>query len=141
MLPSEVEKGFPKLKSDGGRKTSEATPKCNCIAWSLRRTQKKWYEPKPTYPWEFWPKGVPDDYSLESFIILFEKLGYERCDKINFAYEFFYKKVAIYADFGIYGKQQWEFTHVSDQIDSGVWTSKLGKGIDIQHNTPSSLEG
>lgn len=41
-------------------------------------------------------------------------------------FEFFYKKIAIYAEFGIYNKPMWEFTHVSDQLHSGAWTSKLG---------------
>jgi hypothetical protein len=63
-LPSEVEKGFPKLKADGGIKTSNATNQYNCIAWSLTRKQNNWFEPKPTEAWETWPADVPDDYSL-----------------------------------------------------------------------------
>jgi hypothetical protein len=78
---------------------------------------------------------------LDSFILLFEKRGYKRCVDKDSSFEFFYKKVAIYAAFGIYGHPRWEFTHVSDQLHSGAWTSKLGKDIDIQHNTPQSLEG
>jgi hypothetical protein len=140
-LPSDVINGFPKLLADGGIKSSNATRQYNCLAWSAARIQKNWFEPQPTQAWEVWPKDVPNDYSLESFIILFEKLGYKRCSTTDISFEFFFKKVAIYADFGIYGQQQWEFTHVADQLHSGVWTSKLGPGIDIQHNTPNSLEG
>jgi hypothetical protein len=141
MLPIHLEKGFPKLRLDGAKKTSEASIKYNCIAWSATRTKKNWFEPKPTAAWEIWPNGIPDDYSLDSFILIFEKRGYKRCTEKDTSFEFFYKKVAIYAAFGIYGQPQWEFTHVSDQLHSGAWTSKLGKDIDIQHNTPHSLAG
>jgi len=141
MIPPDVDIGFPKLKLDGGKKTSEATNLYNCIAWSIERTQEKWFEPKPTNSWETWPDGIPNDYSLESFIMLFEKRGYKRCDVTDTGFEFFVKKVAIYAEFGIYGPSRWEFTHVADQLNCGLWTSKLGNGIDIFHNTPNSLEG
>src|SRR6266700_4956547 len=141
MLPSHLERGFPKLRADGGKKTSEATNECNCVGWSASRTRSKWFEPQPTQPWEYWPKGIPEDYSLDSFIRVFEIRGYKRCSTLDSSFEFLFKKVAIYAEFGIYGQPGWEFTHVADQLHSGAWTSKLGKDIDIQHNTPQSLEG
>lgn len=141
MIPPDINALFPKLRLDGGKKTSEATNKYNCIGWSVERTQTAWYEPKPINKWETWPSDVPDDYSLDSFIFLFERRGYRQSDTLDTSFNFFIKKVAIYAAFGIYGTQQWEFTHVSDQLNCGLWTSKLGKGIDIFHNTPNSLEG
>jgi hypothetical protein len=141
MIPSHLERRFPKLAADGGRKTSEAEPQYNCLSWSAKRTKKYRLEPKPVDPWDYWPKGVPNDYSLESFIVLFEKSGYERCEKLDTTFSVFNKKVAIYAAFGIYNQPRWEFTHVSDELHSGVWTSKLGYEEDIQHNTPQSLGG
>jgi hypothetical protein len=62
MLPSHLEKGFPKLKADGGEKTSEAEPQYNCLSWSAKRTKKYRFEPRPFDPWDRWPKGVPDDF-------------------------------------------------------------------------------
>lgn len=141
MLPAHLDKRFPKLKADGGTKTSEVDQNYNCLSWSARRARKYRFEPKPIEKWDRWPKDLPKDYSLESFILLFERRGYKRCINGDTKYEFFYKKVAIYAAFGIYGDQQWEFTHVADQLHSGAWTSKLGPDEDIQHNTPHSLEG
>jgi len=141
MLPDHLARKFPKLKADGGDKTSEAAIQYNCLSWSAKRTKQYRFEPKPQEAWERWPEGLPDDYSLESFIMLFEQLGYKRLADIDSRFEFFYKKVAIYAAFGIYGEPRWEFTHVADQLHSGVWISKLGYEEDIQHNTPQSLEG
>jgi hypothetical protein len=70
---------------------------------------------------------------LESFILIFEKIGYKKCNGERF--EFFYKKVAIYATpaFG--------FSHVCDQLNSGRWASKLGDLEDIEHSTLGCLEG
>ncbi len=141
MQPDHLERKFPKLKADGGKKVSEPAIPYNCLSWSAKRTREYRFEPKPQEAWERWPDGLPDDYSLESFIMLFENLGYKRCHDLDASFDLFYKKVAIYAAFGIYGEPRWEFTHVADQLHSGAWTSKLGYGEDIQHNTPHSLEG
>ncbi len=141
MLPSHLARRYPKLVADGGKKKSEADHQYNCLSWSAKRTKKYRFEPKPIEKWDRWPKDLRDDYSLESFIMLFENLGYHRCSLTDTGFELFYKKVVIYAQFGIYGDQRWEFTHVADEIHAGVWTSKLGPDEDIQHNTPQSLEG
>jgi hypothetical protein len=65
----------------------------------------------------------------------------KKCPTKDIGFEFFFKKIVIYADFGIYGHQRWEFTHVSDQLHSGAWTSKLGKGVNIRHESPELLAG
>jgi hypothetical protein len=132
MLPLHLDKAFPKLKADGARKTSESTQQYNCIAWSAERDVHWWWEPVPREPWERWPEGVPDDYSFDSFVILFEKLGYEKCD--NHRLESDFEKVALYSDAR-------GFTHVASQLASGAWTSKLGPLEDIEHNSAEALEG
>jgi hypothetical protein len=43
-------------------------------------------------------------------------------------------KVALYAVAG-------EYTHASRQLSSGKWTSKLGKGVDIEHDAPDDVGG
>ena len=80
-------------------------------------------------PWDYWPPGIPDDCSFESFIILFEALGYEKDDRAgNSGFEVLYEKVALYAD-------DEGFNHVASQLSSGAWTSKLGPEEDIMHNS------
>jgi hypothetical protein len=132
MLPARLVKRFPKLQGDGAQKTSEATRQYNCIAWSAARDKNQWWQPLREEPWDYWPEDVPDDFSFESFVLIFEKRGYEKC--LDSTLELFYKKVAIYADAD-------GFTHVSDQLSSGAWTSKLGDLEDVQHNSLEALEG
>jgi hypothetical protein len=79
MLPSALVKKFPKLPADGAEKTSDPTPQYNCIAWAAEKDQHRWWQPIKEESWDHWPEGVPDDYSFESFVILFEKMGYEKC--------------------------------------------------------------
>jgi hypothetical protein len=132
MLPPALVKKFPKLPADGAKKTSDPTPQYNCIAWSANRDKKQWWEPKKQEPWDYWPSDIPDDYSFESFVLIFERQGYKKCEGSHF--EFFFKKVALYAD-------ENGFTHVCDQINSGAWWSKLAADEDIQHNSLEALEG
>jgi hypothetical protein len=133
MLPPALVKKFPKLSADGAQKTSEASQQYNCIAWSAKRDKEHWWEPKPQEPWDYWPQSIPDDYSFESFVLIFEKRGYKKCG-LDSRFEFFYKKVALYADTE-------GFTHVCDQLNSGAWWSKLAADEDIQHNSLEALEG
>jgi hypothetical protein len=58
--------------------------------------------------------------------------GYRETDDATLEAE--YEKVAIYTLKGIP-------EHVARQKASGVWTSKMGKGHDIEHATLVSLEG
>lgn len=132
MIPPELIKKFPKLRAERDSKTSDPTRQYNCIAWSANRDVDQWWQPIKEEPWDFWPEGVPDDYSLESFVLIFEKLGYEKCRDNTF--EILRKKVAIYADAD-------GFTHVCDELNSGAWTSKLGPDEDIQHSSLECLEG
>jgi hypothetical protein len=47
-----------------------------------------------------------------------------------------YEKIAIY-----YRPGTVDFLHVARQLSDGRWTSKLGRGEDITHNTVEGLEG
>jgi len=132
MLPPHLEVAYPKLKADSAKVTSPRSIQYNCIAWSAHRDTLRWWEPNPREPWDYWPPGLPADYSFESFVLLFESLGYSRCLAAHL--EIFYEKVALYAD-------PLGFTHVASQLPTGGWTSKLGSYEDIQHNSLQSLEG
>ena len=94
---------------------------------------------------EPWYRCPPElrygDYSIENFYQMFEKLGYEKIQPDDDKFEFRYKKVAIYGIWGYYEIDKWGFAHVSDQLHTGKWASKLGDDIDIRHSSLRALEG
>ena len=63
--------------------------------------------------------------SIESFIRLFESLGYATCE--DDVVEDGFEKIALYA--GGDGMP----THAARQLPTGQWTSKLGFLEDIEH--------
>jgi hypothetical protein len=78
--------------------------------------------------------GIDRDDAVESWIQVFEIHGYKRCK--SRALEKGFEKVAIFL--GVDG----EPSHVARQMESGLWTSKLGyRGKDIIHRRLESLEG
>ena len=123
MMSSEIEKYFPNLKDSGYKITSPSTIEYNCIAWAAGDTDAWWW-PDQMYT-AYWPPNVPRVVSIASFIKAYETLGYKTCNTAE--YEVGYEKVIIYTDYG--GKP----THAARQLDSGLWTSKLGNAQDIQH--------
>lgn len=76
-------------------------------------------------------KLAPRAVTLEAFIRAFRSRGYEVCE--NGELEPAIEKVAIYALHG-------EPTHAARQLPSGMWTSKLGRNIDIVHEMPVGVE-
>ena len=109
--------------------TSESTLRYNCFAWALG-DDSQWIAPIGHY--DYWPKNIPNELTLNSITELFRQAGYELCEDGSLEYE--YEKVAIYAKNG-------EPTHAARQLDDGRWTSKLGKYEDIEHGSPESLQG
>lgn len=62
----------------------------------------------------------------------FGAVGYEPCD--DGSLEEGKEKVALY-------KKRNKVSHAARQMDNGMWTSKIGKRVDIEHTSPQSLEG
>ena len=83
-------------------------------------------------PNAYWPLGLSRDDSVPTFIKMFEGLGYSVCENGNAEQDV--EKVAIYAD------AMGHVKHAARQMRSGMWTSKLGRNVDIAHE-PSGLEG
>ncbi len=131
MISAGLASRYPKLPADGAKETSPTDPTYNCIAWAAKRDKNNWWQPGSATG-QYWPPDVLDDCSFDSFVQLFEKLGYKRGASPNM--EILYEKVALYDD-GLW------FTHVSSQLSSGAWTSKLGPDEDIEHNSLEALEG
>ena len=119
---------FPRLTPENHRDTSPRDRRYNCIAWAAEDTSC-WWEPGIFWRPADWPV---DDLSLSALEVAFRLLSYETCS--GGSLEPGYLKVALYG-FGF------EYTHAARQLASGKWTSKLGKGIDIEHNTPDVVTG
>jgi len=121
----------------GVRRAQTAQPDYNCIAWAAGKDDAPWWPPGGVAGTGFakvsyWPPGIPTDEVLQSFVRLFESLGYRPCDDVR---EPDAEKIAIYTTLG--GKP----THAARQLESGAWTSKLGQSIVIEHDTPAAVEG
>lgn len=121
---------FPRLSSDTYRITSPASPQYNCIAWSLGITSH-WWQPGLCWSPADWP---PDDVSLGALERMFASMGYHNCE-MHADPEPGFEKVALYALSGFL------YTHAARQLPNGMWTSKLGKGIDIEHRSIHDIEG
>ncbi len=116
------EADFPESVQKPFIKTSEVTPSYNCIAWAAGDSSN-WYEPDPMGLY-YWPPNVPRQYSIVAYIQVYESIGYIKCDNENL--EEGYEKVAVF------GKKHIP-THAAKQLSSGLWSSKLGKDIDVSH--------
>lgn len=114
---------FPNLTPANHRVTIPATPNYNCVAWSASDTEFWWQ------PGVFWPvESSSDSCGIQALRQAFESLGYEECDEGGF------DKVALYGTSMFY-------THASRQLPNGMWTSKLGREEDIEHDTPNDVAG
>lgn len=118
---------FPRLHDVDAKKTSEATPAYNCIAWAFKDNRRWWWPGGRTY-WPFNPSGMS---TLEAFELYFRDDGWVETDLAGLEPGF--EKIALYALNGVP-------THAARLLDSGYWTSKLGTDIDIFHD-PNDLDG
>lgn len=119
------------MQPDDYQITSAATPSYNCIAWAAGKTDNWWWPPGG-FNGYYWPTGAPLESTLENFTEAFRGLGYDVCDSDEF--EPGVEKVAIYVD------ADGMPTHAARQLESGAWTSKLGKAEDIEHRALANLE-
>lgn len=122
----DLEEHFPRLRDAGYRATSPESPGYNCIAWAAGDASRWWWP--DAFFVAYWPSGVPREDTVEAVRAACETLGYQECEHADV--EAGFEKLAIYAD----GEQP---RHAARQLPGGMWTSKLGQGIDIEH----TLEG
>ena len=76
---------------------------------------------------------IKRECTLARFSEAFALRGYEPCDDDTF--EDSYTKIVVYVDAA--GVP----THAARQTLDGKWTSKLGRFVDIQHESPADLGG
>jgi hypothetical protein len=135
MVDQEIEDEFPRLRTAGSFfVTSPKNPRYNCVAWGARDVTRIW-QYLPGLAGYYWPEELTTDETLESWIRVFEiEGGFSQCSERSL--EPGIEKIAIYID------ARGEPTHVSRQMASGLWTSKLGyRGKDIVHRKLEYLEG
>lgn len=126
-----IETYFPALQSTGYTVTSPQTTTYNCIAWSLG-LNNRWFWPDKGGQY-YWPDEIPREANVEAFALCFSKLGFEESD--NPSLEKSYEKVALFVD------NQSNPTHAARQLPNGMWTSKLGRENDIEHNDLDGICG
>jgi hypothetical protein len=120
---------FPYLRDSSYDITSPYTDDYNCIAWAAGDLENWWWPEGDAY----WPMNVPREHTLENFILAFRTLGFEPCD-FSEQIEPEFEKVVIYVNDDL--KPQ----HMAKQMDSGLWSSKLGRAWDIEHYTVQGVE-
>jgi len=113
---------FPHLEASLARRTSDKTPRYNCIAWAAGDHRRKWW---PNAGKEaFWPHSVAGNATTAAFVDAFRTKGYTEC--ADGTLEPGHEKVALYVDGNA-------VRHAARQLVDGKWTSKLGDGPDIEH--------
>ncbi|MEI6143665.1 MAG: hypothetical protein WCP85_30585 [Mariniphaga sp.] len=130
---------FPGLLTDTAFQiTSKEDIHYNCIAWAFKMFNDRWmqFDTHPRFDgvWYWWPPGVIVSQSIKAYIDAFKTDNFELC--ANCELEKGYVKIALYIEDGTDN-----CTHAARQKINGTWMSKLGRGNDIVHGTPYSLEG
>lgn len=129
MIEDWLKRRFPRLATDGFRVTSPPTTVYNCVGW-VAEDNGNWWSPED-FELYYWPEGVPRDWSVEAWAAAFATIGFQPCDEAGLEPDCVH--IAIYGRAG-------NALHAARQLPSGRWTSKLGKGVDIEHDL-NSLAG
>jgi hypothetical protein len=124
-----LEELFPALSSSGYSKSSEADPAYNCFAFAVHDTGQYWQ--KVAVHGYYWP--LERDDRIEDWVKALSLHNFKLTDTGDLEPGF--EKVCIYMN------DDGSPEHVARQLESGEWTSKIGKREDIQHATLAALEG
>ncbi len=119
---------FPRLDRTIEPKSID-TPTYNCIAFALGFENKPWWPPVETDT--YWPAGCPPEPTVAAFECAFATLGYKPCSRGRL--ESGYEKIALFTD-------ENGPTHAAIQLPNGIWASKCGSNVDIEHKL-RDLEG
>jgi hypothetical protein len=131
----ELEEDCPGLRESPYEIKSPRDPRYNCIAYAVGDLNNFWDDlgvpDHVRVNGYYWPPGAPTADTVAGWVNIFELHGYSETNDSSLESE--YEKVAIYgSDIGA--------EHVARQKASGIWVSKMGKGVDIEH-TLDGLEG
>lgn len=123
---------FSYLRDGNYQITSLNDDDYNCISWAAGDPENLWWPDPNLNNGTYWPVE-PREHTLQSFVRAFETRGYEPC-AFNPELESGVEKVVIYVD------HEDTPQHMARQLESGVWTSKLGRAWDIEHPTAQGVE-
>jgi hypothetical protein len=122
---------FPALAADHGfGEKSVATPAYNCIAFAAGDYRRWWWPIQALGRKMYWPDSAPRELTISAFVRAFESLGFRKCR--NGKWRRGVEKIAIYVTANVP-------THAAVQTTQGLWKSKLGSGIDVEHANVGSL--
>ena len=93
-----------------------------------------WLSPEPRVAGYYWLPGVPREWTLSTIRLTFHKIGFIE-ETTDPTLEEGWEKVAFYSD------ADGVPSHFARQLPSGVWTSKMARLNDIEHETLECLEG
>ena len=123
---------FPRL-ADSGNYEQRSCPdeNYNCIAFAVGKQNEWWW---PGFcPEDYWPVPIPEEVSLQTFILAFKSEGYRKCR--HGRPQRHYEKIVLYARNG-------EPTHAARlETSTGMWLSKLGEEHDIAHHGVADVGG
>jgi len=125
-----LEQLCPNLRTMPYTITSPKDPAYNCVAYAVGDLTQFWYD--VNVKGYYWPPGARSADTTEGWTDVFRFHGYWETDDRSLEPE--YEKIAIY------GITKDVPEHVARQKASGSWTSKAGKGRDLEH-TLEALEG
>ncbi len=135
-LRADAEEQIPGLKDHVYTVKSNKTRRYNCFAWAAGMGSKWWSCP-PIGSGNFWPTPAGGGLlvqTLEGTARAYEAHGgYKEC--ANGDLEDGVEKIALFVD------ATGEATHAARQLPSGVWVSKLGRGVDIEHDLVEAVSG
>jgi hypothetical protein len=137
-----IKRVFSNLKDGEFELTSPFDSKYNCIAHAAEKNDIWWWSVDKALVGNdvFWFNNVAGEPTVENFISAFRKLGYQPCENSEPEQDF--EKVAIYVSTkDETHAPKGSVTHMARQLSNGKWTSKLGKDVDISHNTLRAIEG
>ena len=121
----EVVRLFPDLDRTRLKITSPKSDRYNCVAYAVGDTETVWEPDSLKYC--YWPRNAPRTYTLMSYQSAFESVGFSLTSDAGYIEGF--EKIAIFHKKG-------SPTHAAKQIADGLWSSKLGRSYDIQHDLP-----
>ncbi len=120
---------FPNLTPTNHRVIGPADYLYNCIAWACGDSQH-WWQPVPHGHWPV--ASDPDDATIENLLAALVAVGFNVSS--DRALEAGFEKIAVYAT-------PTEYIHVAKLLPTGMWSSKLGEDVLIEHDTPEDVAG
>lgn len=118
-----LELRYPNLAKTDYNVTSPKSQEYNCFAWAAG-DQERWWQPTPEDQF-YWVENVLMEETLSAYVHAYKTLGYEPCEDSSL--ESGYTKIVLYIN------TEDIPTHAARQLESGLWTSKIGALEDIEH--------